>query len=156
MSQNYVVVVRYASRHRVRNNLPGTPAFYQLVFCTEALERFIAMDLQAGAQEAVAAVPRDLLARTTAFLLLKDSKSSFAIEGEQPAQDRIQRWGRAIGQAGRRPIDLDELPRLQRIVIGDARFVHLGLRTEGSFVGEPDRGYAGTPVGSPVPVPPPE
>ena len=114
------------------------------------------MDLQAGAQEAVAAVPRDLLARTVAFLLLKDSKSSFAIEGEHPAQDRIQRWGRAIGQAGRQPIDLDELLRLQRIVIGDARFVHLGLRTESSFVGERDRGYAGAPVGSPVPVPPPE
>ena len=141
------------SRHRVRNNLPGTPAFYPLVFCTEALEHFIAMDLQAGAQEAVAAVPRDLLARTVAFLLLKDSKSSFAIEGEHPAQDRIQRWGRAIGQAGRQPIDLDELLRLQRIVIGDARFVHLGLRTESSFVGERDRGYAGAPVGSPVPPP---
>ena len=29
--------------------------------------------------------------------------------------------------------------RLQRIVIGDARFVRLGLRTEGGFVGERDR-----------------
>ena len=46
---------------------------------------------------------------TAAFLLLKDSKSSFAIENENPPHDRIQRWGRAIGEAGRRPIDLDEL-----------------------------------------------
>ena len=67
---------------------------------------------------------------------LKDSRSSFAIEGLHPPQDRIQRWGRAIGQAGRQTIDLDELLRLQGIVIGDARFVHLGLRTEGGFVGE--------------------
>ncbi|MGX8008900.1 Fic family protein [Mesorhizobium sp. ORM8.1] len=44
-----------------------------------------------------------------------------------------------IAQAGRRPIDRAELERLQRIVIGDARFVHLGLRTEGGFVGEHDR-----------------
>jgi hypothetical protein len=109
------------------------------VFRTEALDRYIAMDLHARAQDAVAAVPRDLLARTAAFLLLKDSKSSFAIEGEHPPQDRIQRWGRAIGQAGRQPIDLDELLRLQRIVIGDARFVHLGLQIEGGFVGERDR-----------------
>lgn len=128
-----------SSRHRVKNNLPGTPDFCPLVFRTEALDRYIAMDLHARAQDAVAAVPRDLLARTAAFLLLKDSKSSFAIEGEHPPQDRIQRWGRAIGQAGRQPIDLDELLRLQRIVIGDARFVHLGLRTEGGFVGERDR-----------------
>jgi hypothetical protein len=80
----------------------------------------------------VANVPSDLLARTAAFLLLKDSKSSFAIEGEHPPQDRIQRWGRAIGEAGRRPIDLDELLRLQCIVIGDARYVSLGLRHEGA------------------------
>ncbi len=137
--QQHAAPAETSSRHRVKNNLPGTPAFCPLVFRTEALERFIAMDLHARAQDAVAAVPRDLLARTTAFLLHKDSRSSFVIEGEHSPQDRIQRWGRAIGQAGRQPIDLDELLRLQRIVIGDARFVHPGLRTEGGFVGERDR-----------------
>jgi len=126
-------------RHRVRNNLPGTPAFCPLVFRTKKLEQFIAMDLAQRAQAIVAAVPRDLLARTTAFLLLKDSKSSYAIEGERAPQDRIQRWGRAIGQAGRRPLNLDELLRLQAIVIGDARFVRMGLRQEGGFIGEHDR-----------------
>lgn len=126
-------------RHRVRNNLPGTPEFCPLVFRTEALDRFIAMNLAARARAIVAAVPRDLLARTAAFLLLKDSKSSYAIEGERAPQDRIQRWGRAIGEAGRHPLDLEELLRLQRIVIGDARFVTLGLRREGGFVGGHDR-----------------
>ena len=48
-------------------------------------------------------------------------------------------------QAGRELIDLDELLRLQRIVIGDARFVHLGLRTEGGFVGERER-ESGMPI----------
>lgn len=128
-----------SSRHRVRNNIPGTPEFCPLVFRTEALDRFIAMRLSERAQEIVADVPRDLLARTAAFLLLKDSKSSYAIEGESAPQDRIQRWGRAIGQAGRQPLDLEELLRLQRVVIGDARFVKLGLRQEGGFVGEHDR-----------------
>ena len=103
------------------------------------------MELRARAQEVVDAVPKNLLARTAAFLLLKDSRSSFAIEGEHPPQDRIQRWGRAVGQAGRQPIDLDELLRLQRIVIGDARFVQLGLRTEGGFVGQRDR-ESGAPI----------
>jgi hypothetical protein len=84
-------------------------------------------------------VPRDLLARTAAFLLLKDSRASYAIEGERPPQDRIQRWGRAIGEAGRQPMDRDELLLLQKIVIGDTRFTKLGLREEGGFVGEHDR-----------------
>ena len=68
-------------------------------------------------------------------LLLKDSRASYVIEGKNPPQDRIQLWGRAIGEVGRQPLDSDELLPLQRIVIGDNRFVTL-FRTEGGFVGE--------------------
>jgi Fic/DOC family len=128
-----------APRYRLRNNLPGTPAFCPLVFRSKRLDNFIALGLAQRARDIVADVPRDVLARTAAFLLLKDSKSSYAIEGESPPQDRIQRWGRAIGEAGRQPLDQDELLRLQRIVIGDARFIKLGFRDEGGFVGEHDR-----------------
>lgn len=128
-----------APRYRLKNNLPGTPDFCPLVFRTRALEDFIALDLPQRAKDIIADVPRDVLARTAAFLLLKDSKSSYAIEGESPPQDRIQRWGRAIGEAGRQPLDAEELLRLQRVVIGDDRFVALGFREEGGFVGEHDR-----------------
>jgi hypothetical protein len=127
------------SRYRLKNDLPGTPAFCPLVFRTPEIERGITLNLAARAREIVADVPKDILARTAAFLLLKDSRSSYAIEGERPPQDRIQRWGRAIGEAGRRPIDRDELLRLQRIVIGDERFIRMGFRDEGGFVGEHDR-----------------
>jgi len=128
-----------STRHRVRNNMPGTPDFCPLVFRTRMLDDYAAMNLAARARVIVNEVPRDLLARTATFLLLKDSKSSYIIEGERPPQDRVQRWGRAIGEAGRTPIDVDELLRLQRIVIGDERFVRLGIRKEGGFVGEHDR-----------------
>jgi hypothetical protein len=128
-----------SARHRVRNNLPGTPEFCPLVFKTPALREFIAQDWKERARAVVSTVPKDLLARTAAFLLLKDSKSSYVIEGERPPQDRIQRWGRAIGEAGRAPLDEQEFLRLQSIVIGDERFVKLGFRQEGGFVGEHDR-----------------
>ena len=104
------------------------------------------MILRSGRGLVVAAVPGDLLARTAAFLLLKDSKSSYAIEGVRPPHNRIQRLGRAIGEAGRQPIDLNELLRLQNIVIDDDRFVRLGLRIDDGFVGEHDRD-----TGSPFP-----
>lgn len=126
-------------RQRVKNNLPGTPDFCPMVFRTDALNAFVAMDVRKRARAAIAAVRKDLLARTAAFLLLKDSRSSYAIEGEHPPQDRIQRWGRAIGEAGRNPLDFHELMRLQEIVIGDTRFVAIGPRVEGGFVGEHDR-----------------
>jgi hypothetical protein len=134
-----------STRHRVKNNLPGTPEFCPMIFRTPALEAFVARGLAEEARQLIAKVPADLLARTAAFLLLKDSRSSFQIEGEDPPHDRIQRWGQVIGEAGRRPIERAELERLQRIVIGDARFVHLGLRVEGGFIGEHDQ-LSGAPI----------
>jgi hypothetical protein len=139
LEKQWAVKGRKSPRHRVVKNLPGTPSFCPLVFRTKALEEFAAMDLPSRARAAVDNVPRDLLVRTAAFLLLKDSKSSYVIEEERAPQNRVQRWGRAIGDAGRHPIDLNELLRLQKMVIGDERFVKLGLRREGGFVGERDR-----------------
>ena len=141
----YAVEGTNSRRHRVRDNLPGSRLFCPLVFRTEELDEFRQRDLSARARQVVAEVPADLLARTAAFLLLDDSRSSYAIEGETPPQDRIQRWGQAIGQAGQNPLDLPELLRLQEIVIGDARFVRLGLRQEEGFVGEHDR-RSGAPI----------
>ncbi len=128
-----------SSRHRVKNNLPGNPNFCPLVFRSADLQAFCDLDLATRALEVVNKVPRDLLARTAVFLLLKDSRSSYAIEGERAPQDRIQRWGRAIGVAGQLELDRDELLRLQQIVIGDERFIKLGFRQEGGFVGSHDR-----------------
>ena len=50
-----------------------------------------------------------------------------------------------MARPGKVPFDLDELFRLQRIVIGDDRFVELGLRTEDGFIGEHDR-FTGAPL----------
>jgi hypothetical protein len=117
-----------------------------MVFRTRTLDELESLNLAATARSAIAKVPKDILSRAAAFLLLKDSKSSYAIENEKPPHDRIQRWGRAIGEAGRHPMDFDELLRLQEMVIGDTRFIHIGLRIEGGFVGEHDRA-----TGMPIP-----
>lgn len=128
-----------STRHRIKNNLPGTADFCPLVFRTKQLEDYREMELAKKALKIVDQVPKDLLARTAAFLLMKDSRSSYAIEGERPAHNRIQRWGRAISEAGREPLDQAEFLRLQQIVIEDARFIKMGFRKEGGFVGSHDR-----------------
>jgi Fic family protein len=128
-----------SSRHKVIDNLPGTPAFCPLVRRTATLEAQLAKGLDRRAREIVGKTQPGILARAAAFLLLDDSKASFRIEGEQPSAQRAERWGKAISEAGSRALSVAELERLQRIVIGDARFVHLGLRTEGGFVGMHDR-----------------
>ena len=71
--QQWAIKGETSPRHRLWNNLPGTQTFCPLVFRTAVLDQFVQIDLASRAQAAVAAVPRDLLARTAAFLLLKDS-----------------------------------------------------------------------------------
>jgi hypothetical protein len=128
-----------STRHRVRNNLPGTREFCPLVRRTPTITRLAESDLAARAAAAVERTHPDVLARAAAFLLLNDSRASFRIEGETPSRDRTMRWGRAIARAGTTRLSREELEELQRIVIGDSRFVALGLRKEGGFVGEHDR-----------------
>lgn len=128
-----------SQRHRVRNNLPGTADYCPLVTITPQLREFLQIDLAGQAAAIIRPVGRDLVARAAAFLLLADSQSSFAIEGEKPPHDRLQSWGQAIAQAGRNRLSQDELCRLQRIVIPDARFMRMGYRSEGGYVGQRDR-----------------
>ena len=137
--QQYAAEPTNSRRHRVRDNLPGTAKFCPLVRRTDTLEKYGYDDLAARARQVVGDIPPDVLTRAASFLLLEDSRASYAIEGEQPPQDRMQRWGQAIGEAGRRPLDKTELLRLQQLVIGDRRFVRLGIRSEGGFVGRHDR-----------------
>lgn len=126
-------------RQRVQNNLPGTVNFCPLVSKTAKIEKYIQEDLSAKTVKVISGLHKDVLLRTAAFLLLKDSKASFNIEGEMPPYTRASRWGKAIGQAGDRPLSKEEFMRLQQIVIENSRFVNMGFRTKGGFVGEYDR-----------------
>jgi hypothetical protein len=133
-------------RHRVLDNLPGTAAFCPLVRRTPALQRYIDRQLPDRTREVLGRTHADVVARAAAFLMLSDSRASFDIEGERASLDRAGRWARAIGQAGTLELSLETFETLQREVIGDSRFVLLGLRTQGGFVGTHDR-----TTGEPIP-----
>lgn len=154
---NYVTLVnsklqypgplRRSKRQRIQNNLPGVPEFCPMVLCTPKLEQWIQQDLSETAARHIGQTHRDLISRAAAFLLLKDSRASFTIEGESPPHNRVERWGKAIGEAGQYRLTIKELERLQKIVIADYRFVMPGLRAEGGFVGDHERSS-----GLPLPV----
>ena len=133
-------------RHRIINNLPGTVDFCPLIFKTEKLNASIAANLSEQQNTFLKKVHKDVLQRASSFLLLKDSKASFTIEGENPPNARAARWGKAIGQAGGKPLSEEELNRLQQIVIENGRFIEMGFRKKGGFVGEHDR-----TTGEPIP-----
>jgi hypothetical protein len=129
---------RLSKRHRLRDNLLGTGRFCPIIRRTPALTEFIELDLAAKARATVGRIGAHLVSRAASFLLLADSRASFEIEGERAPRTRLERWGRAVLQAGRNPLSLDEILRLQRVLIEDTRFVHAGLRPDGVFLGERD------------------
>ncbi len=132
-------------RHRIINNLPGTNGFCPLIRKTEKLQTLIQSNLADRKNNYLQSVHKDILQRASAFLLLKDSKASFTIEGESPGNKRALRWGEAIGQAGSKSLDKEEFLRLQQLVIENSRFTPMGFRKEGGFVGTHDR-LTGEPI----------
>lgn len=134
-----------SSRHLVINNLPGTVDFCPLIRKTEKLEGYISQKFSEKKGVLLNGIRKDILQRASAFLLLKDSKASFSIEGESPKSKRAARWGQAIGQAGSRELTKEELIRLQQIVIENFRFIEMGFREKGGFIGEHDR-VSGEPL----------
>lgn len=129
---------RLSKRHRVRDNLLGAGDYCPIIRRTETLEQFMARGLAQKAADTIGRTGGHLIARAASFLLLADSRASFEIEGERPPRNRLERWGRAVLQAGRNPLSVDELNRLHGVLIEDRRFIKAGLRPDGVFLGERD------------------
>ena len=140
----YTGRARLSRRHKVRDNLLGTQAVCPVIRRTAALADFDARALGNKANEVIGRTGAHVVARAASFLLLADSRASFEIEGERPPRGRLERWGRAVLQAGKNPLTLDEILRLHGVLIEDTRFVRAGLRPDGVFLGERD--HQGDPL----------
>lgn len=132
---------RLSRRHRVRDNLLGTASFCPVIRRSKALEEFIDRSLDDRARDTVGGIGSHVIARAASFMLLADSRASFEIEGERPLRNRLERWGRAVMQAGRNKLTVEEIVRLHQVLIEDTRFIQPGLRTQGVFLGERDHNY---------------
>lgn len=142
----YAIAGVSSPRHRILNNLPGSVHYCPLIRKTEKLENYIQSNIGKQKSAYLERMHKDVLQRASAYLLLKDSKASFTIEGEKPRTNRAARWGNAIGQAGVNPLTIDELTRLQQLVIENDRFTKMGIRQQQGFVGDRDR-----ETGEPIP-----
>jgi hypothetical protein len=135
---------RLSKRHRVRDNLLGNARFCPIIRRTTALTEFLRLDLATKARETIGRSGAHLVARAASFMLLADSRASFQIEGERPPRNRLERWGRAVMQAGKNRLTADEIIRLHGVLIEDMRFTRIGLRPDGVFLGERD--HQGDPL----------
>ena len=127
-----------SKRHRVRDNLLGDNNFCPTIRRTKKLQSFIDLDLASKATNTIGRTSAHLIRRAASFMLLADSRASFAIEGERPPRGRLERWGQAVLQAGKQPLNQTEIYRLHGLLLGDDRFTQIGYRNDGVFLGERD------------------
>lgn len=123
-------------RHRVVNNLPGTPAFCPMMPRSVPLVDDLAEAATARLSKIAGGAGERQLWRLRQRLLLKDSKSTFLIEKEIPTPGMTQNWANELAKAGSDPLDLAFIVRLQTLLMSERRHVTPGLRRDGVFLGE--------------------
>lgn len=129
-SQYFVSAGLRCPRYRVIDNLIGVRGFCPTVRRTQGLERWHSRDLPARAAAISRSVDPALLARAVWYLYTKETKSSFAIEREDPG-DRTQRFAEQLANVARLELVREEqLVALQNEIVQapyrEDRFRHRG------------------------------
>lgn len=128
--------VRRVRRQRVNNNLLGDSTYCPLIRRTDAINHAMASGLDLEAKSLVETCEPTILARAVHYLYTKETKSSFAIEGEVPSAKRTERFVAALTRAANFDTsDPQEFIRLQNDIV-DPRYAATGWRTVQSFIGE--------------------
>lgn len=131
--------VMKVQRWRVNDNLPGTRHFCPIVVKTDAVTGAANVNVSELFGKLTAEFGEDLLLRAAAWMTLRESRASFAIEGEADQANRIERFAdvmaRRTGQ-GDPPLTSAMLAELQREILGKTTLTQFGIRQSPVFVGE--------------------
>ena len=140
-NKKYIVNDKYikSKRHKINNNLLGVQNFCPIIKRDKKLQYYLDANLSNEILHVIGNVSKGLVRRASSFLLLSDSKASFEIEGERPPKNRIENWGKIINESGKVPLSINEIQRLHAILLGDSRFMKIGLRDSEVFLGDRDR-----------------
>ena len=127
---------RLAARQRINNNLLGDRSFSPVVRRTAALTAFAAADLGGRCASLIAEHPPEVLRRALSYLYTKETKSSFAIEREEPTPDRTTRFVDLLARAHHESwCEKKKLVPLQQAIV-DPRFRETDYRSQQNYVGE--------------------
>jgi Fic family protein len=129
-------------RQRINDNLLGNQDYCPMIRRTETLEKFISQDFSREAKSIIAESDPIILARAVNFLYTKETKSSFAIEGEKVSKNRAERFVSALTQATDfKPTAKESFVSLQNSIV-DSRYAESDWRILQNFVGQTMRDYS--------------
>jgi Fic family protein len=123
-------------RQRVIDNLLGNRDYCPIIRRSDRLNAAMQQELGEEAKQIVEGANPELLARAVHYLFTKETKSSFAIEGEVPSTDRTLRFVAALGRAENFDTsDKRAFVELQNSIV-DARYAQKDWRTIQNYVGQ--------------------
>lgn len=123
-------------RQRVIDNLLGNRDYCPMIRRTDRLNAAMQQQLGEEAKNIVKGVDPALLARAVHYLFTKETKSSFAIEGEVPSTDRTLRFVAALGRAENfNTSDKQAFVELQNSIV-DPRYAQKDWRNIQNYVGQ--------------------
>ena len=129
-------------RQRVVDNLLCNRDYCPMIRRTDRLNAGIRQQLGEEAKKIVEGAEPALLARAVQYLFTKETKSSFAIEGEVPSADRTMRFVAALGRADDFNInDQQAFVELQNSIV-DARYAEKDWRGIQNYVGQTASNYS--------------
>jgi hypothetical protein len=140
-SRHIVADRRNSPRQRVIDNLLGGPGLCPTVRRTARLQDQMAIRIDEEAHALAGRYEPGAVARAVNYLYTKETRSSFAIEGETASARRTERFVSALKAAATfDPTDKAALIRLQGQII-DPRYAIEDWRDFQNFVGETVGGY---------------
>jgi Fic family protein len=128
-------------RQRILDNLLGNRDYCPMIRRTGRINAAIEQKLPKEAKSIVEGVDPALLARAVHYLFTKETKSSFAIEGEVPSTDRTLRFVAALGRADHFDTgDKQAFVELQNSIV-DPRYAQKDWRALQNYVGQTTSNY---------------
>ena len=122
-------------RQKIVDNLLGNREYCPLIRRTDDLEGWMQQDLQQMFHGIVSSVSPSVLERAVQYLFTKETKSSFAIEGESPDLAKQRRFVRILQEVGKFDASsMDAYVLLQKLIL-DARYAESGWRIKQNYVG---------------------
>ena len=127
---------RRVRRQRIIDNLLGTKHYCSMIRRTGKLIAAMGQQLGQEAKSIIDGADPSLLACAVHYLFTKETKSSFAIEGEVPSVDRTLRFVAALGRADDfNTGDKQAFVGLQNSIV-DPRYAQKDWRTNQNYVGQ--------------------
>ncbi len=121
---------------RIDDNLLGDSDFCPVVRKTPLLEEYMNKNLGEKARALLETYPSGIVHRANQYLYIKETKSSFLIEREEPGGDRLERFVSLLRQSRSYPFEnKNDFVRIQNAIV-DPRFANSDYRKTQNYIGQ--------------------